>query len=109
MVKKMQITIIDNSDREQCDPNCETNWRSGEALDLASQRIKESFGGGMQLKYFDLATDTVEDQVLEWNKVIKNKNLGFPVLLIDGQLRIAGQFDVRQLLDAIEVDTEMAR
>ena len=107
LVKNMQITIIDNSDKEQCDPNCGVDWRSRKALDLASQRIKERFGGGKHLEYFDLSTDKVEDQVLEWIEVVKGKNLRFPALLINGQPRIAGQFDIRQLLDVIEAEMEM--
>ncbi len=44
---------------------------------------------------------------LEWKEIIKNKNLSLPLLLVNGQPRVSGEFDIRQLLDAIEVEIEI--
>ncbi|MBA7696303.1 hypothetical protein ES703_104948 [subsurface metagenome] len=44
---------------------------------------------------------------MEWKEVIKNKGLLLPLLLLNGKLRISGQFDIRQLLDTIEVEIEI--
>jgi len=38
---------------------------------------------------------------------VRDRNLLLPLLLIDGEPRISGQFDLRQLLDAIEAALEM--
>ncbi|MFC2056992.1 hypothetical protein ACFLTO_05460 [Chloroflexota bacterium] len=43
----------------------------------------------------------------EWSGVIKDRNLLLPLLLINGQLRISGRFDIRQLLDTIGIEIEM--
>ena len=45
--------------------------------------------------------------MLKWKDEIRNKNLLLPLLLVNGHLRISGPFDIRQLMDAIEFETEM--
>ncbi len=103
----IQITIIDDGRRQECEVECGMDWSSPEAFALANQRIKERFGDKIQLEYLALSKATANHHALEWNEVIKNKNLPSPQLFLNGQLRIAGQFDIRQLLDAIEAETEM--
>ena len=103
----IQITILDDSSREECDASCGENWSSPEVIALARQRIKDGFGDKMRLEYLDIARATANRQVLEWSQVIRNKSLAVPLLLINGETRIAGQFDIRQLLDAIEAEIEI--
>ena len=103
----IQITIIDDKRRRECDANCGTDWSSSEAAALASQRIEDRFGVKMGLSYLDLSQPTAEPHALKWSREIENKNLPLPLLLINGQPRISGQFDTRQLLDAIEAEMEI--
>ena len=103
----IQITIIDDSRREECEAECGTDWSSLEAIALANQRIKERFSDKIQLEYLDLSKPTANHPALEWNEVIKDKNLPLPLQFLNGQLRIAGQFDIRQLLDTIEAEIEI--
>ncbi|MFC1943347.1 hypothetical protein ACFLWO_02055 [Chloroflexota bacterium] len=103
----IQITIIDDSSQGECDAGCGEDWSSPEPLALAEQRIKDRFGDKIQLQYLDLSKAVPNHDVLEWNEVIKNKNLLLPLLLINGQPRISGLFDIRQLLDTIEVEIEI--
>ena len=104
--RRTQITIIDKSRQEKCNAGCGEDWSSPETLALARQRIKDRFGDEVQLKHLDLS-ETVSNYAPEWNEVIKNKNLALPLLLINGEPRISGEFDMRQLLDAIEAEMEM--
>jgi len=103
----IQITIVDDSKGEKCDAHCGVDWSSVEAIALASQRIKERFGDRIKLKYLDLSKPTTNHRTLELSKEIKDKNLPLPLLLINGQPRISGQFDIRQLLDAIDAEMEI--
>ena len=103
----IQITILGDSSREECDASCGEDWSSPEVIALARQRIKDGFGDKMRLEYLDIARATANRQVLEWSQVIRNKSLAVPLLLINGETRIAGQFDIRQLLDAIEAEIEI--
>jgi disulfide oxidoreductase YuzD len=106
----IQITIINDSRRQECEAECGIDWSSPEAVALASQRIKERFGDKrdrIELAYLDLSKDVTNPEGLAWNEAVKNRNLSFPLLLINGQLRISGRFDIRQLLDVIEVEIEI--
>ena len=103
----IQITIVDDSKGEKCDAHCGVDWSSIEAIALTNQRIKDRFGDKIQLKYLDLAKPVTNRRTLELNQEVRNKNLSLPLLLINGQPRISGQFDIRQLLDAIEAEVEI--
>ena len=103
----IHVTILDDSRQKECDADCGVDWSSGDAIALARQRFKERFGDEIQLAYFDLSTTTANRDAAEWHEVIKDKNLPLPLLLINGQPRISGQFDTRRLLDVIEAEIEM--
>ncbi len=76
-------------------------------MTLSRQRIGERFGDKIQLEYLDLSKTKTDPRTSEWCRVIKSKNLSVPLLLINGAPRISGQFDIRQLLDAIEAEMEI--
>ena len=103
----IQITIVDDSKSEKCDAHCGVDWSSAEAIALARQRIKDRFGDKIQLEYLDLSKAMANRRALELNRMVKNKNLSLPLLLINGEPRISGQFDIRQLLDVIDAEMEI--
>jgi disulfide oxidoreductase YuzD len=103
----IQVSIIDDSKSEQCDGHCGVDWSSPEAMTLANQRIRDSFGDKVQLEYLDLSQPLANRHALELFPGIRSKELSLPLLLIDGKLRIAGQFDIRLLLDAINTELEL--
>ncbi len=103
----MQILVLDNSEGEQCDVHCGVDWSSAETITLAKQRIKDGYGDKIQLEYLDLAEPVTNHRVPELNRLINDKHLPLPLLVIDGQPRISGQFDIRQLLDAISAEIEI--
>jgi len=104
---KIQIIILDDSTRRVCDADCGEDWSSPEAIALAHQRIIDRFGDNIQLEYIDLSSGTANHHTSEWSQVIRDRNLLVPLLLVNGELRISGQFDIRQLLDVIEAEIEM--
>ena len=103
----IQVAIVDDSQGEKCDAHCGVDWSSPEVITLASQRIKDRFGDRIELQYLDLSKPMANRRALELNQRIKDKNLSLPLLLINGELRISGQFDVHQLLDAIDAEVEI--
>ena len=103
----IQVTIIEDSSQEECEAGCGVDWSSPETIALARQRLKERFGDKIRLAYLDLSQATASQDVSEWVEVIRNKNLSLPLLLLNSQPRISGQFDMRQLLDTIEVEMEI--
>ena len=103
----IRITILDDTRKQECEAACGEDWSLPETLALANQRIKDRFGDSAKLEYLDLTRVTANQQTLDWNRAIRDKNLSLPLLLINGELRIAGQFDIRQLLDAVEAEIEI--
>ena len=103
----LEITIADDSKAEKCDIRCGADWSSPETLTLANQRIKDRFDAKIKLKYLDLTKPIIDHNAQELKQQVKAKNLPLPLLIINGELRISGQFDIRLLLDAIEAEMEM--
>ena len=105
----IQVTIVYDSRRksEECEAGCGIDWLSAEATALASQRVEERFGSAVELDYLDLSKARTNHRALELKQAVENKNLPLPLLLINGQTRISGQFDIRLLLDAIDAEIEI--
>ena len=101
----MLITIVDDSTGALCDAECGTDWSSGNTRALAEERIREKLNNREQLEYIDISREKNSQRALELKKEIGEILL--PALLINGQVRISGNFDIRQLLDAIEVEMEL--
>ena len=108
MIKPViQITILDDSKGEKCDAHCGVDWSSAETIALASQRIKDRFSNRIELQYLDLAKPMTTRQALKLKRQIRNKNLALPLLIINGEPRISGQFDIRLLLDAFDAEIKI--
>ena len=103
----IQVIIADDSKGEKCDAHCGIDWSSVEAIALANQRTKDRFGDRIQLEYIDLSKPVSNRRAPELKQRFKTENLPSPLLLINGEPRISGQFDIRQLLDAIDAEIEI--
>jgi disulfide oxidoreductase YuzD len=103
----VEINIIDDTSRRDCDINCGTDWSSEEAIVLANMQIRSRFGTEVRLEYIDLSRNIPNRQMENWQLAIREKGLAVPLLLINGHLRVAGQFDTRQIINAIETEMEM--
>ena len=103
----IQITIVSGSSQQECDAGCGEDWSSAETITLAGQRVKDRFGEKIRLECIVLSEAITDRQALEWSQTIRNKNLSFPLLLINGEPRMSGQFDIRQLLDAVDAEIDI--
>ena len=74
---------------------------------MANKRSKEKFGDKVNLEYLDLSKPITNHHALKLSQRIKNESLTLPLLVINGEPRISGQFDIRLLLDAIEAEVEI--
>jgi len=107
--KDVQVTIINDPVRQDCDVSCGTDWSSGESQELAKKQVRSRFGDGIHLTYYDLTGEDKGDFLIEWREKIENENLSVPLLVLNGHLRITGNFDIRQMLDVIEAELEIGR
>ncbi len=103
----IQITVLDDRHIEECGAGCSIDWSSPESLALAHQQVKERFGDRVKIEYLNMSRTAANHDMLQWREEIRNKNFLLPLLLLNGQLRISGPFDFRQLLDSIEVEVEV--
>lgn len=103
----VDIKIIDDTSRQDCDAACGTDWSSPEATGLAIQQVRDRFGEETNLEYIDLSRTAADHPIAQWHQAIRERGLSVPLLLINGQLRIAGQFDTRQIIDAVETEIEI--
>ena len=101
------VIINDPLKSRDCEASCGTDWSSLQALELARQQIHERFEGDIRVTYLDISRDTTSDDVRKWMEEIKNKNLSVPLLIVNGNLRISGNFDMRQMMDVLEVESEL--
>jgi len=104
---RLQVSIIDESGRRDCAAACGTEWSSPDALSLAQQQVKSRFDDDAHLEYLDLVQGLPGQQAEEWRKAIRERDLSVPLLVINGRVRLAGRFDVRQIIDAIEAEMEI--
>ena len=105
--RDIEIIIANDSTAVQCDAECGIDWAAAESIDMARQQIKDRFGEDIKLEYIDLSKPTNHPDAPALSREIKNKTLLLPLLLINGQPRISGLFDIRQLMDIIEVEMEL--
>ena len=103
----IQITVLDDRHTEECGAGCCMDWSSPESIMLVNQQAGERFGDKVRLEYLNMSITAANPDMLKWKDEIRNKNLLLPLLLVNGHLRISGPFDMRQLMDTIEFETEM--
>ncbi len=106
LVKPVKVTIAFDSKIKQCDGQCGLDWSSSEITGMVRQRIQERFGETVTLEVVDLSAISKRSAALQ--KRLASENLYLPVLLVNDEIRIPGEFDVRQLMDAIEVEREIS-
>ena len=100
---RVTMTIIDDPLAHPCQGRCGVDWSKPESLALARERIAARFGADATLEYVDLLTAAHTDA---FRHTAEKESMSLPILLANGRPRIVGEFDLRQLMDAIEVDIE---
>jgi disulfide oxidoreductase YuzD len=105
LAKHITVTIVYDSEGIKCEAVCGLDWTSAETVATVKQRIKDRFGDIAKLEILDLSSD--DKRVPELKERIRKNNLSLPGLLVNNEVRISGEFDARQLMDAIEVEREI--
>jgi hypothetical protein len=105
----IQITILDDTHKDECEARCGIDWSLPESLSLVRRQGKERFGDKLVFEYRDLSKAADDSGALSWKKEIRDKNLLLPLLILNGQIRISGLFDFRQIFDAVEVELELEK
>ena len=72
---------------------------------IIKQRGRERFGDAVVLELVDLESD--QAGAADIKVKINKEGLALPLLLVNEEVRISGEFDARQLMDIIEVEKEL--
>ena len=104
MPEPVRVTIVHRSTGEKCEAACGLNWSAAETFTIIKQRVKDRFGETAELELVDLAKDRAAAGL---NDRVQKEGLSLPLLLVNAEVRISGEFDARQLMDAIEVEKEL--
>ena len=107
--KTFNVEIVDDTSRRDCDADCGTDWSSPEMVALAGQQVEQRFGGAASIEYRDLSQGQLDAGQLEMKRNIREQGLSVPLLLVNGHLRVAGKFDIRRIVDAIEAEMEIGQ
>jgi hypothetical protein len=103
--QKTRITIVDDTSRgAECFGDCGVDWSQSWVVNEARRRISERFGDHAEMEYVDLPA-VIDSEAVRAMKVAI-QGLPLPVLLANGRPRIAGKFDIRQIMDVIEANLE---
>jgi disulfide oxidoreductase YuzD len=107
LTRDIEVIIINGPAGQECDVGCGTDWSLTESVELANQQVRNRFGERVHLKYVDLGDRKKDDSLIGWKERIIDENLSVPLLVLNGRLRITGNFDIRQMMDVIEAELEI--
>jgi hypothetical protein len=97
MPEKIHIKIIDNHRKTLCQVECSSDWSQSDVQAQMKTYLQEKFGDQIIVDYSD-----IEDS----KQQLKGANK-FPLLIVNGHIRLSGPFDMKQLLDIIETQLEL--
>ena len=103
---RLQVLVVTDSTVPKCQAECGTDWSATEHREELTSAVRAKFADSAIVAFLDMATPPAEDSVTT-RRLIASKGWGVPLLLIDGERRIEGTFDIRMALDMIQVALEM--
>ena len=104
----IRVTVLDNTKAEKCEGRCGLDFSSPEAVESVIELLNKLYGEKVQLQYLDLAKPSTSHSYPEIVERVRTENLALPLLLINGNLRISGYFDIYLLQSVIQAEMEMA-
>jgi len=107
MSTSILVTILDDTKADKCEAHCGLEFTSPKAIEEVSEILKKQFGDVIQLQYLDLSEPLANRLYPEMVGRVKAEELPLPLLLINGNLRISGYFDIHLLQNVIQAELEM--
>ena len=103
---RIQALIVFDSTAKSCEAACGLNWADANNLNILKKRLTERLGDRIAVELLDISGEN--DRVNQIEIKIAREKLRLPLLLVDGKVRISGEFDIRQVLDAAEAAIEVS-
>ena len=102
---RIVATVVYDSSSKRCVAGCGLDWTTDVTPDAIKRQLAARFGDTVRLELLDMTSGDRRTGPIR--ERIKKDDLVLPLLLVNGEVRITGEFDARQLMDAIEVETEL--
>lgn len=64
--------------------------------------MERRYGPSVQVEYIDLAKTEAQEEFQELRSLIADRNLPYPVVAVNGQLRLAGSADYYRVMALVE-------
>ena len=103
---KIQVTILGDSSAPSCEGDCGINWLKPEHQASAIKELAARFGDEVRVKFVDISAVLKKSEDRKLVQRVRQENLALLALLINGNTRIPGNFDLRMLLDIVDAETE---
>lgn len=103
---RIQALIVFDSTAKSCEAACGLNWADANNLNILKKRLKERLGDRIAVEFLDVSVESDRERQIKTEIVLENLTL--PVLFVDRTVRISGEFDMRQVLDAVEAAIELS-
>lgn len=105
----LEVLVVEHRDMgKPCAEGCGTDWLVEDNQRLAQQVVERAFGPRVKLRFVNLADPAAQESSRELMEQVRSQGLTLPALIINGEVKIAGYFDLRMLNDMIDAAMELA-
>jgi hypothetical protein len=102
----LHVTILEEPGARRCEGQCGVDWSSEESQDAARQALRARFGDSVDLEFFALEQSSPPPTMASLVERVRAENLPLPLLAVDGQPRIWGDFDIRMMFTVVDAEME---
>jgi hypothetical protein len=104
---KISVIVLDDPGRPGCEARCGLDLSSAEVLRSTAEALRRRFGSRVELHYTSLDAMGAAAPAGIAERLSRG-DLALPLLLVNGQPRISGRFDLHSLQEVIQAEIEMA-
>lgn len=103
---RIQVTIIGDSAAASCEGECTTDWMKADNQETARAAVAKRIGEDAALEFLEVSGGAADSRQKTLISHVRSERLPFPVLMLNGNARINGPFDLRMLIDVIEAEMD---
>ncbi len=104
--RPLEVSIIFGKEAGACDAGCGTDWSLPENIAAARNDVSSKFGPRVALSFCNLSFSSDCRVPEDLSRLIAAGSIMLPLLVIEGEARITGYFDLRMMRDVIEAEME---
>jgi len=104
----MDVVVLEHREMgKPCTEGCGMDWLVEENQKLAHELVEQGFGSSVSLRFVNLAEPGAEAAYRSLVEHVRAEGIVLPVLIINGEVKIAGYFDLRMLNEMIDATSDL--